>query len=470
MAMASFSRREMLRLVGAFGAMAATRTMTRAAEQEQAFRPVRLRITDVEVHEIVAPYQDYNARRLVRHRQLGFQARTVYVVRTDRGLEGYGETGNGPAPKREQFEYLIGRNPFLEFNRVAHLGMSMALYDLLGKYLGIPLWRLIGPQVRTWIPLSAWTMSQPPEGMAKEVVHLSKRGYNWLKFHVDFFQNVVDQTEAMQRVAPPGFRLQYDFNGDESLHTVLPILKDLEKFPIAGRVEDPIPSGRPADRDEWRLLRQATRLPILSHAPGTDYLIEKAADGCLISRFPVPEAIRAAHVAEAANAPFMLQHVGGNITLAFLAHEASVFKMATLAHIHCSHLWKEDVTVETLPVIGGSVKVPKGPGLGVTLDREKLRKLTAPQKPKRDRFIVRMKYHNGLTVYLRFVDDPYQAGQRYLDGAGKTVPIEELPNRIPGSGPMYRRPVVTDFWDETGTAEFERIWKRTESGPYWTPM
>ena len=31
--------------------MAATRTMARAAEQEHAFRPVRLRITDVEVHE-----------------------------------------------------------------------------------------------------------------------------------------------------------------------------------------------------------------------------------------------------------------------------------------------------------------------------------------------------------------------------------------------------------------------------------
>jgi L-alanine-DL-glutamate epimerase-like enolase superfamily enzyme len=466
--MASFSRRELLKLIGVFGAMAATRKTTNAAEQEQAFRPARLKITDVEVHEIVAPYQDYNAKRLFRHRQLGFQSRTVYVIRTDRGLEGYGETGNGPAPRQEEFAYLIGRNPFLEFNRVTHLGMSMALYDLLGKYLGVPLSQLIGPQVRTWIPLSAWTMSQPPEGMAKEVVNLSKRGYNWMKFHVDFFQNVVDQTEAMQRVAPPGFRLQYDFNGDESLHTVLPIMKELEKFPIAGRVEDPIRSSKPADRDDWRLLREATRLPILSHAPGTDYLIERAADGCLISRFPVPEAIRAAHVAEAANAPFMLQHVGGNITLAFLAHEASVFKMAKLAHIHCGHLWKDDVTVETLPIVGGSVKVPKGPGLGVTLDREKLGKLTAPQKPKRDRFIVRMKYHNGLTVYLRFVEDPYQAGQRYLNGAGGSVPIEELPNRIPGSGPMYRRPVVTDFWDETGTAEFEQIWKRTESGPCWT--
>ena len=467
--MTSLSRRDMIKLVGAFGAAAVSRTTSRAAEQEQAFRPVRLKITEVEVHEIVAPYQDYNARWLVRHRRLGFQGRTVYVIRTDKGLEGYGETGSAPAPNRDQFQYLIGRNPFLEFNRVTHLGMSMAMYDLLGKYLDIPLWRLIGPQVRQWIPLSAWTMPQPPDAMAREVVSLSKRGYSWLKFHVDFFQNVVDQTEAMQRVAPPGFRLQYDFNGDQSLHTVLPILKELEKFPIAGRVEDPIPSGRPVDVDQWRSLRESTRLPILSHAPGTDYLIEKAADGCLISRFPIPEAVRAAHVAEAANSPFMLQHVGGNITLAFLAHEASVFKMATLAHIHCSHLWKDDVTEETLPVVGGSVKVPEGAGLGVTLDREKLRKLAAPQKPKLDRFIVRMKYHNGLTVYLRFVDDPYQAGQRYLAGDEGTVAIKELPNRIPGSGPIYRRPVVTDFWDETGTADFERIWKRTEAGPYWEP-
>ena len=467
--MTSLSRREMVKLVGAFGVAAAWRSTTRAAEQQQAFRPVRLRITDVEVHEIVAPYQDFNARRLTRHRQLSFQARTVYVIRTDVGLEGYGETGNAPAPKREEFAYLIGRNPFLEFNRVTHLGMSMALYDLMGKYLGIPLWKLIGPQVRTWIPLAAWTMSQQPEGMAKEVVNLSQRGYNWLKYHVDFFQNVVDQTEAVQRVAPPGFRLQYDFNGDEGLNTVLPILKELERFPVAGRVEDPLRSNRPADRDDWRLLRESTRLPILAHGPGTDYLIEKAADGCLISRFAVPEAIRAAHVAEAINAPFMLQHVGGNITLAFLAHEASVFKLATMAHIHCSHLWKDDVTVETLPVVGGKVKVPQGPGLGVTLDHEKLRQLATPEKPKRDRFVVRMKYHGGLIVYLRFVEDPYQVGKRYLAGAGRSLPIDELPNHVPGSGPKYRRPVTTDFWDETGTAEFERIWKRTESGPYWVP-
>ena len=72
----------------------------------------------------------------------------------------------------------------------------MALYDLMGKYLGVPLWTLIGPQVRTWVPLSGWTMSQSPKGMAEEAVQLSRKGYTWLKYHVDFFQNAVADYQA----------------------------------------------------------------------------------------------------------------------------------------------------------------------------------------------------------------------------------------------------------------------------------
>ncbi len=459
--MGIFTRRELLHYVRAIGAAAMVRFPLQAAPAET-FRPAPMKITDVEVHEILPPYQDYNASHLFRYQALGFQTRVVYIIRTDLGLEGYGETGGGPAPSRDKFAYLIGRSPFQEFNRADHLGLSMALYDLMGKYLGVPLSTLIGPQVRTWIPLSGWTMSQPPKAMAEEVAQLSRQGYAWMKYHVDFFQNAVDQTEAVQRVAPPSFRLHYDFNGDESLAVVLPILKELEKFPVAGRVEDPIRSHSVRDREDWRQLRQETRLPILAHGPGPDYLTEKAADGCILSRASVPEALRVAHLAEAANAPFMLQHVGGNLTLAFLAHEASVFRMATLAHVNCCHIWKDDVTAETLPIVDGGVQVPDRPGLGVTIDRDKLRKYAQAPRPKRDRFLVRMSYHSGLTVYFRFTDEPYR-----LSAGG--YPLEELAERLPGTGPKYRKPVVTDFWDQTGSPEFERIWKLTEKGPYWKP-
>jgi glucarate dehydratase len=456
--MSSLTRRELLHLVMTAGFARAARAGV--PPRQVPFRPLPMKITDVEVHEVVLPYQDYNAKHLFRYQALSFQSRTVYVVKTDLGLEGYGETGGGPAPAQSKFAHLVGRSPFEEFARADHLGMSMALYDLMGKYLGVPLWHLIGRPVRTWAPLAAWTMSQPPDGMAEEARQVSRRGYGWLKFHVDVLQDVVAQTEAVQRVAPAGFKLHYDFNFDETAAVVLPTLKELEKFPVAGRVEDPLRGRKPSDVEEWRALRRETSLPILAHGPGPEYLLEKAADGCVVSRAPIPEAVRAASLAEAANAPFMLQHVGGNLTLAFLAHEAAVLRMATIDHVNCCHLWKDDVTVERLPVVGGRVRVPDGPGLGVTLDRDKLARYALPTpRPKRDRFLARMRHANGVTVYLRFPEGSYQA-------AAGGHSLGELDGFIPVAGPPYRKPVVTDFWDETGSAEFERIWPLTASGPY----
>ena len=82
----------------------------------------------------------------------------------------------------------------------------MALYDLMGKILGVPLWKLLGPRVLKWVPVADWTVSQPREAMAEKVRQVLARGYRWLKYHVDVFQNPIDQTAAMQEAAPPGFQ------------------------------------------------------------------------------------------------------------------------------------------------------------------------------------------------------------------------------------------------------------------------
>src|SRR5690242_21819015 len=101
-------------------------------------------------------------------------------------------------------------------------------------------------------------MSQTPDAMAAEVESVSRRGYTWLKYHVSVLENVLDQTAAMQKVAPAGFKVHYDFNGDSTLESVLPVLKDLEKFPIAGRIEDPVDAS---DDEAWRVLRRKCSLP-----------------------------------------------------------------------------------------------------------------------------------------------------------------------------------------------------------------
>jgi hypothetical protein len=114
------------------------------------------------------------------------------------------------------------------------------------------------------------------------------------------------------------------------------------------------------------------------------------------------------------------------------------------------------VTVETMPVIGGSVAVPRGPGLGVTLDREKLERYKKPPTSKAGRFLVRARYASGLTIYSRHAPD----------APGALAQLVHLSRRnVPGPAPSYGNAVVTDFWDEANSADFERIWKQTATGP-----
>ena len=199
-----------------------------------------LRVTEIETHEILLPYHDFNARTLFRYHGLGIQLRTVYVAKTNHeGLEGYGEAWGRGWPKDEVANY-VGTNPFDWIGDTKTLPINMAMYDLMGKYLGLPAWKLIGPKVRDRVPVAAWTVSQPPKQMAAEVRQAVRQGYRWLKYHVDEIQNVVDQTVAMQQVAPSGFKVHYDFNANSTFEAIAPVVKKLEQFPIAGRIEDPL--------------------------------------------------------------------------------------------------------------------------------------------------------------------------------------------------------------------------------------
>ena len=126
--------------------------------------------------------------------------------------------------------------------------------------------------------------------------------------------------------------------------------------------------------------------------------------------------------------------------------------------MHLENLWKDDVIKERFSVVGGSIAVPKGPGLGVTLDREKLEKYKRGPAPAPIRLLARVKYENGLTIFYRH--NPEESGAllnlRSLARVG-----------VPGPVPGYRNHVLTEFWETDGTAEFKKIWEATDSGPYW---
>ena len=97
-----------------------------------------MKVTEIEVHEISLPYKDWLAYPLTHYGAPS--RRTVYVAHTDTGLIGLGD-GGGPVAE-EVLNRYIGSNPFDWMGDELSLPLGMAMYDLMGKAAGVPVYKL----------------------------------------------------------------------------------------------------------------------------------------------------------------------------------------------------------------------------------------------------------------------------------------------------------------------------------------
>ena len=314
-----------------------------------------IKVTDIEVHNITEEFVDWIAYEL--NHFYGPWKRTVYVVHTDAGLTGLGESGS---PETEEtIEKYIGTSPFDWVGDETSLGLGTAMYDLMGQAAGVPVYKLFGQRYRRWVPVASWTVSTHPKRMAQAVQRFSAMGYTWMKYHLSPFENVMDQMEAMQAVAPEGFRIHHDITMHGTNDHMFELLEKISKYRIAGCFEDPL---NERDIEGYAELRKRCRLPIIyHHTPlgATFEVLRRAADAYMLGHHKIGAARRRAGLFAAANIPFMLQNVGGNITRAMTAHMQSAFKTASFHFVNTSESKKSDVVHERIDPVNGFVRVPE---------------------------------------------------------------------------------------------------------------
>ncbi len=159
-------------------------------------------------------------------------------------------------------------------------------------------------------------------------------------------------------------------------------------------------------------------------------------------------AIRRAGLFAAANVPFMVQNVGGYITRAMSTHMQAAFKTASF-HFHGdAETWKSDFVKERLEPVNGFVRVPEGPGLGVTLDREELERLKKLGLPEQSKWIIKTRFANGTMMYN--IADPKQSLFMVRPDWRRLIPMS------------YASPLTTDYWDDDGSPEYRTMFKRIE--------
>ena len=136
---------------------------------------------------------------------VGNRNQLIVKVETDDGVYGWGESGLSGREKAvvgaiEHYrEFLIGRDPFaigalwqemyrsqyFEGGRVLQAAISaidIALYDIKGKALGVPVYQLLGGKQRDRIPTFATTSAPPGPKMIEQARMLIASGWNAIRF------------------------------------------------------------------------------------------------------------------------------------------------------------------------------------------------------------------------------------------------------------------------------------------------
>jgi galactonate dehydratase len=134
---------------------------------------------------------------------VGRRNQFVLKVETDEGIHGWGESGLSSrelaveGAVRHFREFLIGKDPmnigglwqemyrsnYFEGGRVLTAAMSaidIALHDVKGKALGVPVYQLLGGKQRDWVPLFAHTSAQGQQ-MVDDVKLLVSQGWNAIR-------------------------------------------------------------------------------------------------------------------------------------------------------------------------------------------------------------------------------------------------------------------------------------------------
>ncbi len=399
-----------------------------------------MRITDIEMFPIVMPLAKRYDTRDGRQRMGGIDEHLVVKVHTDNGLVGYGDYEDWPEPLPQSvIEPLIGRNPFDFLHNNFNMALGMALYDVMGKHLEVPVYKLMGQKVRNACSVSAWTRPCPPEVFREEIVRAVAQGYTIFKMHSSALYDVIEQTRLAAEVAPEGFKLHWDFNHNRSLAAVMPIIAELENnHPIVGYIEDPLPW---TDIDGWRTLRKKTRIPLIMHMPkltGVQEILHGVADMYMVGG-NIGDTLMQGFAYGKANMPTIVQQSGGTLMKALTMHMAAVFPTGTAHSINLDDQYEEDITIGRVPVVEGSSPVTESPGLGYEVDDDAISRFAAnknkPWASERPRVVGILHLPGGQKIYT-----------------SRTVNVPKLTGREEG----VIRGIRFERWEDDGSPEFQR--------------
>jgi len=322
----------------------------------------------------------------------------VHVVADD-GVDGWGDVDPTPGYTLESVDdihagverlsgALVGLDPRNTHRALARMdetlpgafeakaAIEMALLDLKGRALGVPVHLLLGGRLIDEIQLNAWIGAVPPAQAAHEAADWLARGFTTAKIKVSGAGEIGLERVAAVRAAVGGrMALRVDFNESLTPDQAVPFIHALESYDLT-LVEQPVARDR---IDALAEIRRKIRIPLMADESVTSpaSLIEiirrEAADIVKVKAMKQGGLLRTRSMVECAAAAGLRVVIGHGfgLTLSTLAE-------ATLAATNAAVLpgceavgplkMAADVVDEPIDLGHGVLKLPDGAGLGASVD------------------------------------------------------------------------------------------------------
>jgi L-alanine-DL-glutamate epimerase-like enolase superfamily enzyme len=279
-------------------------------------------------------------------------------------------------------------------------GLDIAIWDLMGRKSGLPLYRLLGgyrDQVRAYASAGFYAEDKDAEGLADEARRYVEAGFRHVKIKVGRTTDTpefatVTLAEDLRRVGAvrkaigDDVHLMVDANNAWTKATALEAGREFERLGVHW-FEEPVPTD---DREGSAALAAAIDVPIAGYETRTglagfrDLIAARAVDIVqpdVIWSGGITACRRIAALAAAAGLPCVPHVFSTAVSLAANLHFIASIPNSYLLEFDQNpnalrtELLKQPVT----PDEHGIVAVPEGSGLGVRLDRETLRHYAAAE-------------------------------------------------------------------------------------------
>ncbi len=260
-------------------------------------------------------------------------------------------------------------------------GIDMALWDLLGKSLGVPVYQLLGGRCRDSLPAYASGGWADEQRIAAQLTsYLERGGFSAVKMRVGSMDGTVERSIARVRAARAGLgpeiRIMVDAHGTFSVREAQRFARGVEACDVAW-FEEPVSAD---DRIGAAEVRASTTIPIAageSEFTRFDFrdLLEARAVDILQPDLAITggltEGVRIAALAGAYQKEVAPHLWGSALLFSAGLHLAAACPSCTILEYSLGfNPMLHDLVEESFPVVDGRIAISDRPGLGVTVRRE----------------------------------------------------------------------------------------------------